>query len=303
MRTRFRASTAFLLVAACIFACQDDSSGTPGTTTTMTSGPSSSPSGSDSAGSTTDGPNTSFGSGTETGGSNPHEICQRYLACIAEVSPGGLPEAQMGFGENGSCWQGSDAEAQLCIDACRSALEMYNELFPEEMTCAQCHADSECDTTAGEVCFLGNCAVTSCGDGVVDPTEMCDSQPSCDEDCQGPQQCNPLSNYPCPEFEVCYLDDQQPDLLDAHCSQEFSAAGLGQSCGFDVSRRCVDRMGCVPKDFDPTCIALGDDGCCQPLCDLGVPESCEMGRTCIAYQDYFGAFPPELGFLGVCVLS
>ncbi|MCY1009426.1 hypothetical protein OV079_28460 [Nannocystis pusilla] len=116
----------------------------------------------------------------------PREICDRYLVCIAAVAPSGLPAAQMGFGDDGSCWQGSDKDAQLCIDACDAGLEMYHELFPDQAKCDLCQGHDDCDQAAGELCYQGECTVTTCGNGVVEAEEICDSaRPDCDADCQG----------------------------------------------------------------------------------------------------------------------
>lgn len=295
MRTHVRAAGVLLLAVVLPPGCQEDADPLDSATTPATStAPSSSP-GSDSDGDTPD--------GTESGGSNPHEICERYLACIAAVSPGGLPEAQMGFGENGSCWQGSESEAQLCLDACQAGLEMFNQQFPEEAACGLCQTHSECDMAAGELCHLGQCTVTKCSNGIIDPGEICDSQPNCAADCKGPQECNPISGYGCSGFEACYLISKSPFLLGSFCLDTMDWAALGRQCGPDISNGCDPGLGCAPKELDPNCAATGDDGCCQALCDLGAPE-CEIGLICVPYQDVFGfMIPPELEFVGICVPS
>lgn len=63
------------------------------------------------------------------------EVCEQYLDCLAKVSPGGLPEAQQGFGPDGTCWQGSPETAEQCLDACQAGLAQWHEAFPDEPNC------------------------------------------------------------------------------------------------------------------------------------------------------------------------
>lgn len=246
---------------------------------------------------------TDSGTSPDTGETDPHVICQRYIACISVVAPAQLPEAQMGFGDNGTCWQGSQTDAQLCMDACEAGLTMFNELFPEEAKCALCQDHSECDTAAGELCHLGKCEVTTCGNGLVEAEEICDLQPNCDLDCQGPQPCNPMSAYGCGQLSICrvasILIDGVP-TVNAECWDSFGTADVGGSCGHE--NYCAAGLGCAIKAIHPSCVAPDDEGCCAPYCDLGDSKPCTAGLQCVAYEDWSGfSMVPELGFLGVCV--
>ncbi|PCC69106.1 hypothetical protein SAMN02745121_08882 [Nannocystis exedens] len=105
---------------------------------------------------------------------------------------------------------------------------------------------------------------------------------------QGPQECNPLSHYPCPAGEGCYLNyGGNPDpVIEVSCSDLPKGAGVGSSYGSGPGVNCERGLACVAKEFDPACETLPEDeGCCQPLCDLGAPDACEAGRTCVPYQD------------------
>lgn len=227
--------------------------------------------------------------------------CVGYLACISVVAPGDLPAAQMGFGSNGTCWQGSESEAQLCLDACMAGLEDFNEVFPEEKKCGLCQEHSECNMAAGELCHLGKCEVTTCGDGIVQPEEICDSQPECKPSCQGLQPCNPISGHGCQESgsEVCF-PQWDTQAVRAECLEPVNPlVSEDAPCGNDY---CLPGLGCALTEIYPACDAKGQAGCCAPYCDLGQPDPCTAEQSCVPYLDFTG-YPlvPELGFLGVCV--
>lgn len=233
----------------------------------------------------------------------PREICDRYLVCIAAVAPSGLPAAQMGFGDDGSCWQGSDKDAQLCIDACDAGLEMYHELFPDQAKCDLCQGHDDCDQAAGELCYQGECTVTTCGNGVVEAEEICDSaRPDCDADCQGPSACNPLSGYGC-ESDACALypvGGSDPGIV-AQCAQ-FTVIPPGEACEMTSLGLCEPGFACTSPDQLSTCDPAGQDGCCARLCMLDVAAECADGEACLAYAPPLGyVLPADLAHIGVCV--
>jgi hypothetical protein len=91
-------------------------------------------------------------------GSGSHEICDRYLACVAVTTPNGLPALQQGYGQNGTCWRGTAVEAQQCLQACAVALSQSRQAFVDKTECA-CRADSECLEKDLHVCdtITGRC--------------------------------------------------------------------------------------------------------------------------------------------------
>lgn len=254
-----------------------------------------------SGASATDGGSTA-GTESATGGALPHEVCDHYLTCVAAVASGSLPAAQMGFGENGTCWEGSESESQLCLDACEAGLKMYNEAFPDEEKCALCKDHSECDMTAGELCHLGHCEVTTCGDGIVDAKEVCDSQPECASDCQDRFHCNPLSGYGCDDL-ACTISREfnAIDVTSPRCLGETKLEEKAP-CGETEPEICPPGTGCASVKIATDCEPTGLDGCCTRLCYLGAPSQCEPSETCVPFQDANGLkLPPEFSYVGFCV--
>ena len=291
---RARASSFSSLSLMLLLACGDSGQGTTETASTVGPQTTSEP---------TTGPTT--GADSETGTSTTHELCEQYLGCIAVASPETLPTAQMGFGEGGTCWQGSADAAQQCIEACQAGLEQYNEAYPKEPKCALCQGHDECDAAAGELCYLGKCTVTTCSDGIVDEMEMCDSQPGCDDDCQGPRECNPLTNYGCDlmrrcEVRVESVDDQPRGV--PNCSQFPGWVAEGKPCGGEDNNLCDSGLVCADPSELPACAAGPMEGCCTRLCDLAAPEACPDGTTCVPYGDWADIIVvDELSYIGVCL--
>ncbi|MDC0721430.1 hypothetical protein [Nannocystis bainbridge] len=233
---------------------------------------------------------------------NPREVCDRYLVCIAAVAPAGLPAAQMGFGDDGSCWKGSDKDARLCIDACGAGLKQYHELFPGRGECDLCQDHDDCDRAAGELCYQGECTVTTCGNGVVEDDEICDSaQSACDADCQGPSACNPLSGYGC-ESDACALyavGGSDPGII-AQCAQ-FTVIPAGEACQMTSLGLCEPGFACTSPSQLPTCDPGGQDGCCARLCMVNAATECAEGEDCVAYAPPLHTLPADLDYVGVCV--
>src|SRR5690606_25366152 len=138
-----------------------------------------------------------------TGGEDGEERCQRYIECISVTAPAELPAAQEGFGAGSLCWTQGPQEAQVCADACEVGLEQLHKAHPEEPKCYECTSDGQCDQAAGELCFVNRCQPTPCGDGIVDPGEVCDGTSWCEEDCRGGAVCSPLTGAPCEEGTLC----------------------------------------------------------------------------------------------------
>lgn len=150
-----RSRLSLLLVAALhasLLACGPDKDPLDSVTNVATGNPTGSPSGgsdpsgdpsggtdtSDSAtddtGSVTSGMTSGVTTG-ETGGAGGHPACDQYIECLGAVSPESVPEAEMAFGPNSSCWQLTPDIEQMCIESCQMGLSAYAELYPEEPAC------------------------------------------------------------------------------------------------------------------------------------------------------------------------
>lgn len=276
-------------------------SATAGTTTGV-SGASDSTSGDSMTGMPTTGASvttavTTAGSGGAEGGK---EVCDRYIQCVAVTDPTGLPDAQAGFGDQSSCWTGSQSDADLCVTACKAALKQAHEAFPNEDKCDACLSDADC--AGGEHCLQGGCTTTNCGDGVVDDNEVCDSNAGCDLDCQGPAMCNPMSGYGCDGENVCQVNYGDSEYI-AVCDMLFDTqtGSVGDGCGGLFGQQgCKPELACVSNEAGN--FNCGLDGCCTPYCDVGGPP-CPMGLMCVPYSSVMMDIPlePSLSWLGVCI--
>lgn len=217
------------------------------------------------------------GSGTETGGvALTREVCDRYLECLAVTQPGQLPAAQMGFGAEGTCWEGPPEQIEQCITACYTGLEGMHEVSPDEPNCFQCEQDADCVT--GERCVMGGCYLTYCGDGVVEHDEVCDdpNDVSC-VDCGAHPNlaCNPFSDAGCGPGEACHFDTFSDT---AQCvSGELTKLGDGAICLPGSEGYCAPGLVCVYGIYVDGCAG---DRCCTPLCNTQQPDVCPDGRVC-----------------------
>lgn len=264
---------------------------------------------------------TDDGAATDTAGGSSHAVCDRYLACIAATTPAALPAAQMGYAENGTCWQAGTDAADLCLGACRVGLMQYHDLYPGEPACEPCAADDECDAAAGEVCSSAHTCVPlcvdelpggclcrvdgdcvgdhvcvdedcrtslTCGDGKVDASEICDGQVGCNAGCDGPPECSPVTNLGCAAGQICHIDgacmDAPGDL-----------PGNGEECMNIPSKvTCAAGYVCESGYYDPDC---GFDACCKALCNFQGPDDCPVGTYCNPGLDLI----PQFAYIGICV--
>jgi hypothetical protein len=233
--------------------------------------------------------------GDPTGGVDAHRACDLYLDCLAVVTPTELPNAQQGFGHDGTCWQGDEKSAQQCLAACQTGLETLHGAHPDEPACSTCQAPSDCPE--GTTCRDGECRALpgqGCGNGVIDPDEVCDGNEGCDADCLGPAECSPWTLAGCDAEEVCLAI---PAAGDVSC--EPSDAGLptlGESCDSEAYELCAEGLICVPGFFG-NCLS---SGCCVAFCNFDGDKVCPGDLYC-KYTDAGGVGTPGLGYLGYCV--
>lgn len=280
-----------MLIVACGTNSSEPSTGGTADSTSEVSNP---PDASTTASNPTDDP-TATGGSTETGntpGLN-HEICNRYLACVAAVAPGSLPMAQQGFGEDGTCWQGTEAEMQQCIDACKAGLAQFHTTSPDEPDCALCQGNADCGTD--ETCEDGECRSTSCGDGIVESNEVCDDTEFCDPDCAGPVACSPFNGAGCTGDKACVFDSTQPA-----CMPDRGLIPIGDECSSgtcDEGSVCLNVEGCETPPGIP---------CCKPICNATLgSEACPPGLKCYSFKELGtidGFYPPDelAEYIGYC---
>lgn len=227
-----------------------------------------------------------------TGGEVSREVCDRYLACVEAATPTALPAAQAGFGVDAMCWQGDSAAVQQCVDGCTSLLADYHAMFPAEPAC--CPPDVTCDEPV-------------CGNGIVDGDEFCDSQPLCEDDCQGPALCNPRTNFGCgagDTHECSFLIEPALLQLRTSCVELADEPHLapGDDCSGDVGV-CGAGVQCLSGAVQ-TAESCAHEACCAPFCDVTRPDSCADGSVCKDHRvvmDDFEFMDEALDWLGLCV--
>jgi len=224
--------------------------------------------------------------GTGSGGFD-REICDRYIACIAATVPTGLPVAQQAYGPDSTCWTLDQMAIDLCLMACETGLSQGHVVNPDAPECYVCRDDTECNTSAGEVCYKGGCTLGPCGDGLVQSNEICDGALYCDADCQGGAKCSPLTDVGCDEDEYCGI-----------------SYSLGEAFCFKKPRECGKPDLTCPSgtfcNFDNNANFLG----CLPYCDLNAPMPCPEGLTCVPWAngtDLMFDKDDALSYLGECL--
>jgi len=82
-------------------------------------------------------PTTGDGDGDPTtgGGCEVPEACLTFVDCIAALAPSQAEAIAEQYGEGGSCWCGTPAEAQECLQICVEQLEAAVENNPTEPAC------------------------------------------------------------------------------------------------------------------------------------------------------------------------
>lgn len=224
-----------------------------------------------------------------TGGEEvDHGECDHYLACIAATTPAALPGAAMGFGADGTCWQGGANEVMLCRDACATGLAQTRELFPDAVECRDCAGDADC--AADELCNRGDCVADGvyCGNGRVEDGESCDRSPGCSDSCDG-APCAPLTGDGCSGDEKCVVADSQ-----VGCSKDHGTVPIDGNCG-DLFVACKPGLTCG----DP---GNPDDAYCAALCDRYGETPCPSGGACVGYAKATGyTLPAIFDYIGVCL--
>lgn len=208
----------------------------------------------------------------DPGGSDDWNACLALLECVRTVDPATLSSLATAYGPDGSCYDISGVTKEDCWAECEALRKTYAEdnLLPE-------------------------CAPFSCGDGILDPHEMCDAitEDSCNAHCElWEHDCNPLTQLECDTDSQCIADTEVfstfpeggqtlkylfrcvfafPGDLGMHencwgdgiCSAEFPACGSGAAmpqCNHEMC--CTQYCARGPSSLDADC---PEGYSCQPL--------------------------------------
>ena len=156
---------------------------------------------------------------------------------------------------------------------------------------------------------VAECGPPNCGDGKLDPDEMCDGGPGClgtcifdDSPFMGEANgCNPVNGVGCTADERC-------ELLfgnDGSIPLSWFACFAGGPNDVPLGGECVISGSC--SDLNALCLALSQDcnnGCCTATCYLGATDQdygCMGGLTCVSVTELGGMWPEGSELFGICV--
>ncbi|MBZ5713733.1 hypothetical protein [Nannocystis pusilla] len=243
-------------------------------------GPGGGPSG-DPSGDPTDGGNTS--AGTDTAGVD-RGICDTYLACVAAATPDALPAAEMSYGPDSPCWQGSSGAAELCLMACEQNLATLGSVYPDVPACGGSSA-----TTSGGPDITTSGPWQTTGDDPSDPSDPSASAGSLSEattvapPCDDPQPNGaPCFNEGCACLSgKCYQPIDAPSVC-GECIDDDDCPGGGCSAPVDgqgsfcntggLGQGCETDQACGPAA--PLCLDVYED---NPI--PGLPKTCSECAT------------------------
>lgn len=139
-----------------------------------------------------------------------------------------------------------------------------------------------------------------CGNGMLDPGEMCDGTSACADDCTLENYpCNPFNNVGCGRGQKCSFVEPTTIVCLAF-AEEVGEFGYNECFygGAPHDESCDVGLACIPFQITNTC---DGGGCCEEYCDLGDPmfECTTPGNTC---QPAYGVppFASGLEWLGFC---
>lgn len=145
-----------------------------------------------------------------------------------------------------------------------------------------------------------------CGDDILDPDEMCDGTPGCNDDCTlANYECNPLNNAPCGDGMKCSVlyDDDTP-ILRCLAFLEPPPGALHEGNCFSFEPReewCDVGLACAQTYYAASCSETGTN-CCVEFCDLrDTTFACaHPDDACVQFLNIYA--PTGLAHLGYCAL-
>jgi hypothetical protein len=166
------------------------------------------------------------------------------------VLPDLLEDIEADYGENGTCWCGTEAEAQLCYETCVTQVELALESNPTETACQSqvCGLDELDPTQPYGPVIDGACADYDAGQGVMAPQvpimnplglpgSFC--SPKCED---GTNQC-PESNQTSADG-TCYLTLGMENYCISRCYVDSTLIGGNQcQCGARCQPQGTDGEG------------------------------------------------------------
>jgi hypothetical protein len=218
-----------------------------------------------------DGDPTDSGDGDPT----PVNLCQGLIDCVSAVQPEALSSYVLLYGPEGECYDIAGLTMEDCWAECDAIRKGLAEAFPDEPACGPPH----------------------CGNGELDPDEMCDGEQGCSGTCiyeSSELDCSPLTQVGCdfPEDRCAAIVDEWGDgaFICSGGSSFDPVAEFGEAC-FGLHQCIEPNAVCENR---PDCI---DDYCCVPTCYLGATDedfgSCPTGYTCTSLDDLY---LPEVGW-------
>lgn len=216
-------------------------------------------------------------------GAEPCDPGTLACACFGagECLPGLVCQVGVCAVEDGSTGMG---EGSTSVDASESTTAVSESTAVASESTA---AASESTAVASESTTE---PVDACGNGILEPDELCDGGPGCTDCVLDMFSCNPLNDAGCPEGAHCtYIADgafgcrlspDEPGPVDAECPDLYS----GNACETGL-----------------TCLLDCASFCCTPWCDvLDIYASCPEDMACVPFwvanpNDYLG-----LDWLGRC---
>jgi hypothetical protein len=161
------------------------------------------------------------------------EECLRFVDCFSTLFPEDAASFEEEYGVDGSCWCGTQNDAQVCLASCTTQLESALEAYP---TVGQCQADycplSELDPTQPYGPVVNGACPNYDGAPqlpLVEPLGLPGN--TCSPECTG------LANY-CPESSqttaqgTCYIQSGSDLLCVSRCFVDSTLVGGSQcQCG------------------------------------------------------------------------
>lgn len=230
-----------------------------------------------------DGDPTDSGDGDPT----PVNLCQGLIDCVSAVQPEALSSYVLLYGPEGECYDIAGLTMEDCWAECDAIRKGLAEAFPDEPACGPPH----------------------CGNGKLDPDEMCDGEQGCSGTCVyelSTLECSPVTQVGC-DYPDERCDHNFDDWGDAYFTCNSNFGGVEQTSG--SGEPCMANHQCSESNAicfgRPDCI---DEYCCVPTCYLGETDedygTCPTGYTCTSLEDLYSQsnpnWPTGTELVGLC---
>jgi hypothetical protein len=243
--TLFTAPFFALALSLSMSACSDDGGAEASTTNAETSA-------GDGDGDTNgDGDGASTGDGDGDGACYPQPPeCALFVSCIGAVVPSQLETVEENFGPDGTCWCGTEEEAQDCFETCVTQVETALKNNPTETACQEevCTLDELDPTQPYGPVVNGACSDYTTDQGVMAPQVPVMNPLGLPGSFCSPK-CSGLANY-CPESNqtsaegTCYLTLGMDNHCISRCYVDSTLIGGTQcQCGARCQPQGTDGEG------------------------------------------------------------